>query len=472
MEKSFGESIVAFRHHSGAEVSAGLLRLNRYVAAFEVYTPSLGLCLSDALQDFRISLGDRTIYAGRAVVTAIVNTGPLLVCEVALDEAGLRSLSLDPSTPGEKLGSFRDFLLQWQKVYRVLPEFKIATSDISTFFADLRLWLEQVELDVRALPAGNRLEVERTAVEKIAQEMTQSFNEMRDVFEGIASDLDEELRPAHQSFCRRHLHSLIMCSPFAYRTFHKPLGYAGDYEMVNMMLRDPYQGASAYAKAINYCFLSQWPAEAHRNRIIYLKQLLETESLRGARKGHPIRVLNIGCGPAHEVVKFLTESPASDYAELMLMDFNEETLDYTRTQLREIKAKHCRRTGLNFQRRSVQQLIRESARIEASKAGAPKYDLIYCAGLFDYLSDRTCKQLMDLFYEWLEPGGLVAATNVDDYKPFRNSLEFMLDWHLIYRSTGAARSLLPEAAPEEDRVVVRDPTGVNVFMEARKAAYG
>ena len=74
-----------------------------------------------------------------------------------------------------------------------------------------------------------------------------------------------------------------------------------------------------------------------------------------------------------------------------------------------------------------------------SGADEKNYDFIYCAGLFDYLPDRTCKQLMNIFYEWLAPGGLLAATNVDACKPFRHMLEFVLDWHLIYRDQERGR---------------------------------
>jgi len=97
-----------------------------------------------------------------------------------------------------------------------------------------------------------------------------------------------------------------------------------------------------------------------------------------------------------------------------------------------------------------------------------KYDLVYCAGLFDYLPDRTCRQLMSIFYDWLAPGGLVAATNVDDCKPFRHMLEFVLDWHLIYRNTQKGAALLPDRAPADSRITKRDPTTVNLFLEARK----
>jgi extracellular factor (EF) 3-hydroxypalmitic acid methyl ester biosynthesis protein len=100
-----------------------------------------------------------------------------------------------------------------------------------------------------------------------------------------------------------------------------------------------------------------------------------------------------------------------------------------------------------------------------------EYDFIYCTGLFDYLSDHTCGQLMNIFYDRLAPGGLLVVTNVDDYKPFRHMLEFVLDWHLIYRDAKKSATLVPERVPTDARRVVKDATGVNVFVEVRKPSH-
>ena len=48
-------------------------------------------------------------------------------------------------------------------------------------------------------------------------------------------------------------------------------------------------------------------------------------------------------------------------------------------------------------------------------------------------------------FEWIAEGGLVLATNVVDCKPFRHMLEFVLDWHLIYRDRKQAAVMLPHS---------------------------
>jgi len=100
------------------------------------------------------------------------------------------------------------------------------------------------------------------------------------------------------------------------------------------------------------------------------------------------------------------------------------------------------------------------------------YDLVYCAGLFDYVSDRVCRRLVELFYSWLAPGGLVLVTNVNAAKPFRHSMDYILEWHLICRNRLQMQGLVPDAAPASAWQISADATGVNLFLEIRKPASG
>ena len=156
-------------------------------------------------------------------------------------------------------------------------------------------------------------------------------------FEERAREISEEEVVSHRSFARRQLHPLMMVSPFIHRTFTKPLGYAGDYEMVNMIAGDPLEGPTIYAKN-SQCLDSslRWALQAHRNRIDRLQFYLHNEAERVSRMGRPLRVLNIGCGPAQEIQRFIRDDPLASGCEFHLMDFNDETLAYTRRRLSEV----------------------------------------------------------------------------------------------------------------------------------------
>lgn len=462
-------SFIICRNSQGAEVRGTLHRLTRYLAVFEVYNPYSIVQLSEVLNDFRIMMNERVVYSGRAVIANLVNTGIMLICEASLADDGW--IDIDILTPTQNkdrlLADFAEFLRETEKIYRVMPEFKLVVADMHTLLSDLRRWMEQVELGVRSLPSGDRIEAERETIRQLEAPILPAVVPLLERFEETAGTILQDQQPVHRSYIKRQLHPLVLCSPFIYRTFQKPLGYAGDYEMVSMMLRDPYEGSSMFAKILNRLFLDTAPVVAHRNRIKYLCQRLHEETLRMHEQGKVARIFNLGCGPAREVQNFLIENDLCDNADFLLLDFNDETLTNTTRDLETLRSRYRRRTGLKMTKRSVHQILKESARPGAGfEQGG--YDFVYCAGLFDYLSDRICRRLLEVFYDLLAPGGLLVATNVDLSNPSRNWMEYVLEWHLVYRNKEQFSKLAPEKAPPGTCEVKYDETGVNIFLEVRK----
>jgi extracellular factor (EF) 3-hydroxypalmitic acid methyl ester biosynthesis protein len=309
---------------------------------------------------------------------------------------------------------------------------------------------------------------EKTAqlAEKLEERILSGIRSLTDRLEHVLNGVERELMPSHWVYCRRMLHPFTLSSPFMHRTFVKPLGYAGDYEMVDMMFHNRFQGNSLFAQLLNSYALQLPPVVAHRNRIQYLTKKLQDESLRLMAKGSRIRVFSLGCGPAQEVQSFLEKCEFSSHAHFTLADFNQETLDQTGRVLQALITRLGRRTSIKTVKASVQQIIKDFAFPER-RTRLGRFDFIYCAGLFDYLPDRTCHQIMEVFFEMLEPSGLLVATNVDNHEA-RNQMECFLDWQLIYRNHAELQSLSPEKVDPQNICVKRDPSGVNVFLEIRK----
>lgn len=463
------DSIVVCDNSQGVPVRATLLRMTRYTASFEVYNPYSILQLSEVLTNFRIVISGKILYSGRGIVNHMVNTGIVLVCEATLDEDSWLDLDiLSPVMQIDRLASDFDSLLrEWEKVEQISPELKVIVSDMQTLLSEMRRWLEQVELSIRSSPPPDRNKIELTIIEKLNALILPVTQKLFERFESIAGSVQDEAVAVHRAYTRRQLHPLVLCSPFLHRTFQKPLGYAGDYEMVNMILRDPIEGSSLFAKMLNKHFVGVAPAEAHRNRVKYLTEMLSTETRRRAKSGQNTRVFNLGCGPAKEVQNFFSYDDLCERTELALLDFNDETLDQTGKILADIKMKHRRSTRLHMIKRSVHQILKEGARIGETDSGT-RYDIVYCAGLFDYLSDRICRRLLEIFYEMLAPGGLLVATNVEASNPARGMMEYLMDWHLIYRTGDQLKALSPAEALPENCHVLADVTGYNIFLEIRK----
>ena len=459
---------VKFSNSQSHTLTANILRMRRYTISFEIYNPYSVVQLSEVLKNFRIRLNGRLIYDGEAVVSSIVNTGVLIVCEATLSN-GWKDVDFlsSPEQEGALVKQFDVFVDDWKRAHHVSSDFKLNVADMQNLMIGMRRWLEQVDLGIRSKDTSDKHALEREVISEIEDRLITELSPLMSSFEASTRSVAITDRPAHKFYVRRQIHPLMLCSPFAYRTFTKPLGYAGDYEMVNMMLRDPYEGSTLFAKMLNRVFLSIDPVQAHRNRIDYLVETLKSEAGRAVSEGRRLKILNLGCGPAQEIQRFLRNEEISDQCDFTLLDFNKETLDYTEDLLRQIMLEQGRGCSLTMIERSVHQLLKQASKGDVDMAWE-SYDLVYCAGLFDYLSQKVCKRLVELFAKLLRPNGMSIVTNVASTNPRIGWMEYVVEWNLVYRNDWEMLDLIPLDGTVLQTDLKREATGVNLFLEMRK----
>lgn len=462
------EGMVVCETSGGIEIHGTLVRLTRHTVSFEIHNVSDTLQMSEVLANLKILARGQSIYSGRAVITNLVEAGPVLLCQANLQDAwaGI-SIGTLAQQPTQLRGAFVELVQGWEKIYRIQDDYKLVVADIQSFLHELCHWADELETGIASGRKTDAAAVERHAVAQLVSSITPCLNHLFEKFELCSNRIAPELQPAHGLYAKRQLHPLLLCSPFMHRIYRKPLGYAGDYEMVSMILRDPHEGGSLFAKLLNTWFLSQSPAEAHRNRVKYLTARLREESLRAVRGNRRLRVLNLGCGPAGEVHAFMREDELCNHASLTLLDFNDETIRDTGNALRTVNQQFHRSAEINMVKRSVHQVLKDGSKGN-KVSGAGMFDFVYCAGLFDYLTDRTCKQLMNIFHELLAPGGLLVATNVDSFNPIRNIMGYIFEWKLVERNGTEFMTLTPDKALKDDCRILADVTGCNIFLECRK----
>lgn len=465
---SIKDSRVTFETIEGTKHQGELLRMTRHSATFELYDPTIALRLSEALDKFKIMFDDGVIYSGRATVRNLIDVKTKIVCETQLDDGQWSDLDFDALEINHRTigNEFKNFVGQWQKFYKVLPEFKVAVADMQVFLHDLQLWLEQIESAIHSMPPAQQAESELQIATALREPVIGALSNLFERFEVIADRVEDDLQAAHRAYSRQQLHQYFLNAPFLYRTFAKPLGYAGDYEMMNMIVRNSFEGKSLFAKLMNAYLLNHGPCRAVRNRADFLTLKIIDETARVSRSGQTASIFCVACGPAWEAVNFIADSPLSDRARFQLLDFEQETLNYTKKKIEETKRQCRRQTEVKFIKNSVQNLLRGRHKT----APQEKFDLIYCSGLYDYLSDRVCKELNTYLYDLLQPGGLLVVGNFATHTPGQNLMEHLMEWFLIYRSSAELAALAPEGAPEEECVVTSEPTGANIFLEARKSA--
>ncbi|HEY1660932.1 MAG TPA: class I SAM-dependent methyltransferase [Verrucomicrobiae bacterium] len=455
---------VTFQTAEHVKLHGSLSRVTRHLAVFELYSPIVTPRFSEVLSEFTIVMQSQAAYSGRAVLSKVLDAGTKVICEAMLDAMDWQDLNLISALQkeGQIAREFREFLAEWQKNFKVAPEFKVAVADMQTFLEDFRLWMEQTELKLQAQPF-DRQASERKILEALVGPVMPGMASLFERFERLIHEVPKDSQAAAIIYAKRMLHPSVLCAPFMRRTFEKPLGYAGDYEMVNMMTRDPFQGDSLFAKVLNTFFLNTPPVVAHRNRIDSLTEHLHSEVFRRSVKGKPTKIFNLGCGPAMEIQRFLAKSPMSDNVEFTLLDFNDETIEYTQRNLAQVCRKYDSDCMIRVLKKSVAQLIKDSS---AFPRGS--FDMVYCAGLFDYLPDPVCSKLMAIFWNLVAPGGLLLVSNVHSNNPSRGWMEYMVDWHLIYRDAEQMHDILPPGVPKDKVRIFVEEIGVNIFAEIRR----
>ena len=285
---------------------------------------------------------------------------------------------------------------------------------------------------------------------------------LRDAIDPYLDQLERELgylrstpwRAASQVF-HDHIGSMIDLSPLAGRCYRKPLGYAGDFEMMNMLYRNESLGGTLFGRALSRIILDTDAAQAVRNRVHYLAAKIRATIAR-CEPGQPARLLSVASGPAMEIQYLLRTDPAllaAGCAEITLLDQDASALRHAREQIEAFAAQ----AGVEITLRC----INTSIRTVIAEGLTGFYDLIYSAGLFDYLKDQTARSAGSQLAAALAPDGQAAIGNFATENPSRPLQELVLDWPLLHRTPEDLRRLFCDLGA--DFIVEQEATGVNLF---------
>ncbi|MGJ8725140.1 MAG: methyltransferase domain-containing protein [Roseibacillus sp.] len=466
-QEELSSSLVSFVTSRGFRVQAQVKELRSDSLAFELVSAENVLQLSEVLNDVEIHVGGELAYQGKLSIVGLVPLGVMVVCEARLSDKWLLDCFRSEDFLTNIGQHLEEHTVRWAKSHEIGPKFRLAVADLETYLTGLENWCDQVECGALSDEEDAKMKEEKILNELgpiVSREITSHFAE----YERVVKMLDEEGRQAHRSHLMKAVHRFILQSPFSYRCFTKPLGYAGDYGMVNLMLGNPYQGATLFAKLLNYSFLDTGPVVAHQNRIDYLVSTLRKVASERAAKGLRTRVLNLGCGPAEEIQRFIEADPVAENCDFELLDFNPETLRYTEGQMKAAQQRSGRSVNIQFIEESIQGFLRQATRGESyPKEG---YDFVYCAGLFDYLQQRFCAKLTKVMFGLVKEGGLTAVTNVSRDNSIPAVMSDFLDWTLIERSQEEMLDLVPTGNLTLLKELKSDSTRINLFLELRKPA--
>ncbi len=463
----------------GTRVTGRILRVSPHFVVCEVLNPMQVLPPGWLASEATVHLGQQEAYRGPTRLAKVVNTGRSLICEWALQGKWQQvspnsSASVMPHIAGSALAPFFERVTLLARISEV---FKATIADVASLLEEAQQCLDRIEISHLPQPGETRAQAHRALLLQMQQSVFPAFDAVFARLEKVAVNIPADLDAEYHSLVRQHLHPLMMCAPFIHHIYAKPLGFAGDYGALHKLLDDPYEGHTLFAKLLNAWLVLTPAGEAYRTRIHVLENELHEQAVRCHVDGTDLRVLSIGAGAANEVVSFLGANDLCNSAELTLVDFNRETLDFAKRQVEDAMREHWRLTRINFVRMSIQGLIMDESRMKrkgASSHGpivkAGGYDFIYCTGLFDYFSDRVCKRLLGAMYTMLAPGGKLLVCNFTPANPIRHFMKYVLDWDLTHRTADELRNLTPDGILSTHCHIEHSPENVEAYLHIIKPA--
>jgi SAM-dependent methyltransferase len=326
---------------------------------------------------------------------------------------------------------------------------------------EIKDWLEQLMTKTNAMmeeqahasqDAVN--EFEEAVIEQVAEYFADMFSTYLMSFSQEIQKENDHVKKQAVEFLRHKLHKLIYQAPFADRVYSKPLGYAGDFEMMNLIYRSENVGKTLFARCLQRYYINEPAAQAVRNRADYLAgkitRLVETRS----QAQTPIRILSVACGPAMEWQKLIPVLSDDVQLEVDLLDQDQQALLSTQRQLKRLLARYPKAIKFRYLNKAIKNIILRGTERK-------DYDLIYSSGLFDYLSDSTSAMAGASLYRCLKPGGKLIIGNFNVGNPNQLLMDYALDWPLIYRSKDDLYSLFKNL--EGSILIESEPLGINLF---------
>lgn len=333
---------------------------------------------------------------------------------------------------------------------------------VRSLVGDFRVFLAELKVAFdTAVPVGSAQEIENEVVKVVEQRIARKFHE----FIAKMNDLPRRIPAEHRNIVSRYMkiqvQEMLQPAPIYRQSLFKPLGYAGDYVTMNIAYTNHYQGDSAYAKFLNRMFCELMISRAAIARVPFFKDWIGR--VVGEHPDRAVSVTSIASGPAREIQDLLSEADAGLRMKVTLFDQDPMALSFAQAALTPFARRFGENVSIRYVNGAVKQLVKNPDHFNILK----NQDLVYTAGLFDYLRADVAAVLFRNLYDLLSPGGYLVVGNLTHECNSRGFLEYLVDWNIVYRDDREIEDFHRFVKPtrcwlESER------TGVNRFLVVQR----
>ena len=351
--------------------------------------------------------------------------------------------------------------------YRAVPPaYRAACSDARLFFDHWRQLLDRREQQLREMESPANLAERLAEVERsVEPRISAGWREIH----AAANDASKDITEGEPLVaCKRYTETLLTpglrASPFLWRCYVKPQGYPGDFQAMTWMYDGLRQGETIFGRLLDQLGLDERLAATVRVRKrLLVRHIAGCVDEATPDREWPVRIVSIGAGPAREVVDYLNETEVRAPIEFILIDQDEQALAFAASEVGQAALRHAGKVSVQFRHVSFSQLFK-LPELLGEVRGA---DMIYSAGLFDYLREGSARALLQGCFGLIGEAGRVVVGNAAAVDGLRWVPEFLLDWTMLYR-TDADMAALGEGL-DGSLEVERDDSDTWIFLTARKS---
>lgn len=267
----------------------------------------------------------------------------------------------------------------------------------------------------------------------------------------VAEGGDDMVAIAPALSAARELHAR---STFVRRLQEWPLGYPGDFETIEYILRQDVDGRpGSFEYWIEYLALSSAMAQQHRNKV--RRQAAELKA-RIATPDRPANILILAAGGAPDL-RSIIHDVADTAFHVVLNDIDQRALSFAGGKLGPIADRTIAVPG-----NAVTNCRKLAAR--------GPFDLVVAGGLMDYLPTKVATRFLTLIWKrLLGSGGVLFFTNIRTPNPWRIWPAYLANWSLLERSREEIEGLIAGCRPSQSCRIDLDATGLAWNVRIEKA---
>ncbi|MFK7871825.1 MAG: hypothetical protein AB8C84_01460 [Oligoflexales bacterium] len=332
--------------------------------------------------------------------------------------------------------------------------------DIDHYLSVVKNQIQDYENSMMVLSEQKRQQSKRAIIQLIGPSF---IKRMLDFSKSVDNIRDEIFEPSIKESCirffRHNLMKYLSDAPILKRSYEKPLGYAGDFEMMNQMYRHVPESSDTFGSLMHMYFNEEPACQSVRLRRGMFVHKFEEFAKKNPDKR--LKVLSVGCGPAQEVAHFFETSDPEivNRFEFVLMDQDVNALLDAKTRISNILLSKQLKAIVHYSQTGVRDLYN----------GTPpgpkdmKYDMVYSAGLYDYLNYGAARRLTQILTGHLTKNKSEMVVGNFSKECYSKTIgECLVDWVLELRSEEELLKVAPDDCP--DAKIEKDEGGNQYFL--------